>query len=178
MFLFFVFDNTIQSYHFFHSQQHGLAVPPTQCQQCQIWRLRGRVRGNSGQDIPILVSSDESFFSQDIQVDWAPERVVYKHTWKDRWGWDCLLKIVIFGCRYIFWNKGGIGWAIGSPESLEYGGTFYMGKFRFRKIPLWTKVWIFSGKSDAQEPWQDVWLKGVTVNCSSNGQQKSGKRPD
>ena len=32
---------------------------------------------------------------------------------------------------------------------------------------------ILSGGSDAKEPWQDVWLSGVTVKCSSNRQQKS-----
>jgi len=41
-----------------------------------------------------------------IRVDWAPERVVYKHTSKD---------------RYIFWNAAGLGWSIGKKEYLEDG---------------------------------------------------------
>ena len=42
--------------------------------------------------------------------------------------------------------------------------------FIFRKVPLWTIIWIFSGGSDAKEPWQEVWGINnnvtVTVKCS------------
>ena len=40
--------------------------------------------------------------------------------------------------------------------------------FIFRKVPLWTIIWIFSGGSDAKEPWQEDWgiNNNVTVNCS------------
>ena len=40
----------------------------------------------------------------DDQVDWAPERPVFKHVTKD---------------RYIFWNAGGLGWSIGKRSYLS-----------------------------------------------------------
>ena len=119
-----------------------------------------------------MMIDDKYFFPQDIRVDWAPERVVYKHTERDRWSVGTvfsILKIIIFGCRYIFWSKVGPSWSIGPPGGLENGGNFYKSRFRFRKIPPWTKVWLFSGGSDAKEPWQNVWLSGVTVKCSKSG---------
>ena len=97
-------------------------------------------------------------------------------------GGGCLLEVkdCIFCCRYIFWNAGGLGWSIGKLEYLEDGRHWHKSRFIFRKIPPWTIIRLFSGGSDAKEPWQDVWLSGVTVKCSSNRQQKSksGQMPN
>ena len=47
------------------------------------------------------------------QVDWAPERPVYKHVTKD---------------RYIFWNAGGLGWSIGKKAYLTSGSHWHRSK--------------------------------------------------
>ena len=179
-----VIDNTNQLI-FLFSPQRGLAVPPPQRRQRRVRRLRGRVRGHSGQEYFLSDFFLMNIFSQDIRVDWAPERVVYKHTEKDRWGWGMFnaysgKKFAIFCCRYIFWNAGGLGWSIGKLEYLEDGRHWHKSRFIFRKVPPWTIIRLFSGGSDAKEPWQDVWLSGVTVKCSSNRQQKSksGQMPN
>ena len=61
----------------------GPTVPPPQRQQRRLRRLRRGVRGITGLPYFHLIFSDK-YFSQDIRVEWAPERVVYKHTEKDR----------------------------------------------------------------------------------------------
>ena len=65
-------------------------------------------------------------------VLWAVERPVYKHVDRD---------------RYIFWNKGGLGWSIGKKAYLTSGSH-----------------WHRSGL-DSAEPWQGAWEGGVAVEC-------------
>ena len=77
-----VIDNNNQII-FIRSPLLGLAVPPPQRQQRRLRRLRRGVRGITGLPYFHLIFSDK-YFSQDIRVEWAPERVVYKHTEKDR----------------------------------------------------------------------------------------------
>ena len=52
----------------------------------------------------------------DEQVDWAPERPVYKHITKD---------------RYIFWNAGGLGWSIGKRSYLSTGSHWHRSKLNY-----------------------------------------------
>ena len=49
----------------------------------------------------------------DAQVDWAPERPVFKHVTKD---------------RYVFWNAGGLGWSIGKRAYLSSGSHWHRSK--------------------------------------------------
>ena len=49
----------------------------------------------------------------DDQVDWAPERPVFKHVTKD---------------RYVFWNAGGLGWSIGKRAYLSSGSHWHRSK--------------------------------------------------
>ena len=53
----------------------------------------------------------------DEQVDWAPERPVFKHVTKD---------------RYIFWNAHGLGWLIGKRAYLTSGSHFHESKKKLR----------------------------------------------
>ena len=65
-------------------------------------------------------------------VLWSVERPVYRHKIKD---------------RFIFWNKGGLGWSIGKKAYLTSGSH-----------------WHRSGL-DSPEPWQGDWENGVLVDC-------------
>ena len=47
------------------------------------------------------------------QVEWAPERPVYRHASKD---------------RVIFWNAHGLGWSIGKAEYLISGSHWHRSK--------------------------------------------------
>ena len=49
--------------------------------------------------------------------------------------------------RFIFWNKGGLGWSIGKKAYLTSGSH-----------------WHRSGL-DSPEPWQGDWEEGVSVTC-------------
>ena len=51
--------------------------------------------------------------------------------------------------RFIFWNKGGLGWSIGKKAYLSSGSH-----------------WHWSGL-DSPEPWQGEWEAGVVVECVS-----------
>ena len=68
----------------------------------------------------------------DFVVLWAVERPVYRHVDRD---------------RFIFWNKGGLGWSIGKKAYLTSGSH-----------------WHRSGL-DSAEPWQGAWEGGVAVEC-------------
>ena len=70
-------------------------------------------------------------------VLWAVERPVYRHKTKD---------------RFIFWNKGGLGWSIGKKAYLTSGSH-----------------WHRSGL-DTAEPWQGDWEHGVVVECVTGEQ--------
>ena len=65
-------------------------------------------------------------------VLWSVERPVYRHRSKD---------------RFLFWNKGGLGWSIGKKAYLTSGSH-----------------WHRSGL-DTGEPWQGEWEDGVLVEC-------------
>ena len=52
--------------------------------------------------------------------------------------------------RFIFWNKGGLGWSIGKKAYLTSGSH-----------------WHRSGL-DSPEPWQGTWEEGVVVDCQSS----------
>ena len=67
-------------------------------------------------------------------VLWAVTRPVWRHVSKD---------------RFIFWNKGGLGWSIGKKAYLTSGSH-----------------WHWSGL-DSPEPWQGEWEAGVVVECVS-----------
>ena len=51
--------------------------------------------------------------------------------------------------RFIFWNKGGLGWSIGKKAYLTSGSH-----------------WHRSGL-DSAEPWQGAWRGGVAVECAA-----------
>ena len=68
----------------------------------------------------------------DYVVLWSVERPVYRHVDRD---------------RFIFWNKGGLGWSIGKKAYLTSGSH-----------------WHRSGL-DSAEPWQGAWEGGVAVEC-------------
>ena len=85
-------------------------------------------------------------------VLWAVERPVYRHVAKDR----CVVVMVMIMmmmmmrcCRFIFWNKGGLGWSIGKKAYLTSGSH-----------------WHRSGL-DSAEPWQGAWRGGVAVECAA-----------
>ena len=67
-------------------------------------------------------------------VLWAVTRPVWRHVRKD---------------RFIFWNKGGLGWSIGKKAYLTSGSH-----------------WHWSGL-DSPEPWQGDWQGGVRAECVS-----------
>ena len=71
-------------------------------------------------------------------VLWAVERPVYRHKNRD---------------RFIFWNKGGLGWSIGKKAYLTSGSH-----------------WHRSGL-DTPEPWQGEWDNGVVVDCVTSSSQ-------
>ena len=53
-------------------------------------------------------------YQQNLSVDWAPLKPVYKHLTKDRY---------IFWSQYYTWQ-----WHIGAEEALSAGGGFYLSK--------------------------------------------------
>ena len=63
----------------------------------------------------------------DDQVDWAPERPVFKHVTKD---------------RYIFWNAGGLGWSIGKRAYLSSGSHWHRSKNSFISYGHFVKSFI------------------------------------
>ena len=138
-----VIDNNNQLI-FLRSPLLGPAVPPPQRQQRGLRRLRRGVRGHTGLRYFHHIFTDK-YFSQDIRVEWAPERVVYKHTEKDRLGVGkgCEAEDCNFCCRYIFWNAGGLGWSIGKLEYLEDGRHWHKSRFIFRKVPPRTIIGYF-----------------------------------
>ena len=75
----------ISSFFSFFSAVHSAALlcPRLSVDNAEYADCGGEYEATQVSNIYFLFFSDE-YFSQDIRVDWAPERVVYKHTEKDR----------------------------------------------------------------------------------------------